>query len=189
MEHARPDDPLGARIAARLRALRAERQWSLEDLARLSGVSRATLSRLEKADVSATAQQLGRLCAAFGLPLSRLMLMIEGEFPPLMPQAAQPIWRDPATGFTRRSVSPPATALAGEAIEGRLPAGTIIEYPLSPRPGLEHHLILLEGALSVTIEGETHHLAPGDCLRYRLFGASVFCTPPAHSARYFLFMV
>jgi transcriptional regulator with XRE-family HTH domain len=37
------------RLAERLRALRGERGWSLDELARRSGVSRATLSRLENA--------------------------------------------------------------------------------------------------------------------------------------------
>jgi hypothetical protein len=40
----------------------------------------------------------------------------------------QPVWTDPETGFRRRSVSPPAQNLAGEAIEGQLEAGTRITY-------------------------------------------------------------
>ena len=36
-------------------------------------VSRASLSRLENAEVSPTASVLGRLCAAYGLTMSRLM--------------------------------------------------------------------------------------------------------------------
>ncbi|WP_051556194.1 helix-turn-helix domain-containing protein [Nitratireductor aquibiodomus] len=56
------DHTIDQRIAERLRALRQERGWSLEDLATRCGVSRATLSRLENAEVSATANALGRLC-------------------------------------------------------------------------------------------------------------------------------
>ena len=55
------DRDLDLRIAGRLKALRAERGWSLDALARRSNVSRATLSRLENAEVSATANVLGRL--------------------------------------------------------------------------------------------------------------------------------
>ena len=53
-------------IAQRLKSLRAERDWSLDELAKRSGVSRATLSRLENAEVSPTASVLGKLCAALG---------------------------------------------------------------------------------------------------------------------------
>ncbi|MCC3263672.1 hypothetical protein LLE87_36465, partial [Paenibacillus polymyxa] len=59
----------------------------------------------------------------------------------------------------------------------------------SPRPGLEHHLLMLDGELSVTVDGQAHRLLPGDCLRYQLFGASAFVTPPHRGARYLLFIV
>lgn len=183
------EDPLDRRIAERLRGLRGARGWSLEALAERSGVSRATLSRLENAEVSATAGVLGRLCAVYGLTLSRLMHMVEGDFAPLMRHETQPLWTDPETGFARRSVSPPGRTLAGEALEGVMLADTHIAYEAPPRPGLEHHLLLLEGALEVTVEGRVHALSPGDCLRYRLFGASAFATPGDSGARYVLFMV
>ncbi len=54
------------RIAQRLKTLRAERGWSLDELAGRSEISRATLSRLENAEVSPTASALGKLAAAVG---------------------------------------------------------------------------------------------------------------------------
>lgn len=174
------------RIAQRLRSLRAERGWSLDELARRGHISRATLSRLENAEVSPTASVLGKLCAAYGLTMSRLMHMVEDHFPPLVRGEAQPVWIDPETGFTRRSVSPPAQSLAGEMLECTLRPGTRIAYDHPPRPGLEHHLLLLEGELSVTVDGRCHALKAGDCLRYQLFGPSLFVTPEAASARYIL---
>src|SRR6185369_13524860 len=113
--------------------------------AKRSGVSRATLSRLENGEVSPTASVLGKLCAAYGLTLSRLMHMVEDEFAPLVPRAAQPVWTDPSVGFRRRSVSPPARTLAGEALECELDPGARIAYDRAPRPGLKHHLVLVEG--------------------------------------------
>jgi len=182
------DKTIDRQIAQRLRSLRAERGWSLEELARRSAVSRATLSRLENAEVSATAAVLGRLCAAYGMTLSRLIRLVENEFAPFIPRDAQPVWTDPKTGFVRRSVSPPAQTLAAETVECRLEPDTEIVYEHSPRPGLEHHIVLTEGALTVTIEGRRHVLKPGDCLRYQLFGRSEFLTG-AQPAKYFLFMV
>ncbi len=184
-----PVSSLDARLAQRLRTLRQERGWSLDDLAKRSGVSRASLSRLENAEVSATAQVLGKLCSAYGLTLSRLIRLVEDGFAPWVPQIDQPVWTDPATGFIRRSVSPPAHSLAGEVIEACLPIDTEIAYDAPPRPGLEHHLLLLDGALSVTLAGAVHSLRPGDCLRYQLFGPSRFQTPPDSGARYLIFLV
>lgn len=177
------------RIAQRLKDLRTERGWSLDRLAGLSGISRATLSRLENAEVSATASVLGRLCAAYGLTVSRLMHMVEDDFAPLVRRDRQEVWRDPSTGFLRRAVSPPARALAGEVLDCTLEPGTQIAYDAPPKEGLEHHLLMIEGRLEIEVGGQTHALGPGDCLRYQLFGPSRFETPHAHGARYLLFMV
>ncbi len=176
-------------IAQRLKGLRAERGWSLDELARRSTVSRATLSRLENAEVSPTASVLGKLCAAYGLTMSRLMHMVEDGFAPLIRRRTQSVWTDPTIGFRRRSVSPPAQTLAAEALECALEPGARITYDRPPRSGLEHHLLLIEGQLEVSVDGQTYDLRPGDCLRYQLFGPSAFATPAQCAARYLLFIV
>ena len=103
MESATPEASIDRRIARRLKALRAERGWSLDELAGRSEVSRASLSRIENAEVSPTASVLGKLCAAYDLPMSRLMHMVEDDFAPLVRRDRQPLWTDPATGFRRRA--------------------------------------------------------------------------------------
>ncbi|SLN63939.1 helix-turn-helix domain-containing protein [Ruegeria meonggei] len=182
-------DDLANRLANRLSELRQGRGWSLDQLAEHSSISRATLSRMEKGDVSPTAETLGRLCAAYGLPMSRLLMMVEDSFDPRVPFERQPEWSDPETGFTRRSVSPPATGLSGEVMEGHLPPGTVISYETPPKPGQEHHLILLDGALTLTVDDVAHDLSGGDCLRYHLSGPTRFETPPTRGARYLLVLI
>jgi len=177
---------LDDRIAGRLKALRVERGWSLDDLSRRCGISRASLSRLENADVSPTATMLGKLASSYGLSISRLMAMAETDFVPLVTAGEQTGWEDPETGFLRQSVSPPAHALAGELVKCALPAGQRIEYPVTPRAGLEHHLYMLDGMLDLTVNGTTYRLRQGDCLRYQLYGPSVFETGRDHSAGYLL---
>jgi transcriptional regulator with XRE-family HTH domain len=190
MERSKPNDSaIDFRLSQRLKALRTERAWSLEDLAKRSSVSRATLSRLENAEVSPTTNVLGKLCAAYGLTLSRLMRMVEDDFVPLVSREDQSVWTDTTVGFRRRIVSPPARTLAGEALECALVPGALIEYEMPPRPGLEHHLLLQDGLLTITIGERTYDLKPGDCLRYQLFGPSTFATPADSGARYILFMV
>lgn len=187
MEIAHSEDAsIDQRIARRLRGLRAERGWSLDELARRSGVSRATLSRLENTEVSPTVSVLGKLCATYGLTMSRLMYLVEDDFVPLVRQSAQSVWADPTIGFRRRSVSPPARTLAAELLECELEPGARVAYDTPPRRGLEHHLLVIEGRLEVTVGGRTHDLRPGDCLRYQLFGASDFATPEHSAAKYIL---
>ncbi len=190
MESFDSDNPsLDRLIAQRLKGLRAERGWSLDELARRGNVSRATLSRLENAEVSPTASVLGKLCAAYGLTMSRLMRMVEDDFAPLIRRDEQSVWTDQTIGFRRRSVSPPTRTLAAEALECELGPGARVTYDHPPRSGLEHHLLLIEGQLAVNVDGRTYDLWPGDCLRYQLSGPSSFATPNHCAATYILFIV
>jgi transcriptional regulator with XRE-family HTH domain len=176
-------------IAQRLKGLRAEHGWSLDELAKRSNVSRATLSRIENAEVSPTTSVLGKLCAAYGLTMTRLMHMVEDDFAPLIRRSTQSVWTDPTIGFRRRSVSPPAQTLAAEVLECELEPGTHITYDRPPRSGLEHYLLLIEGQLEVSVNGQAYDLRPGDCLRYQLSGPSAFTTSEQCGARYILFIL
>ncbi|MEU7224051.1 helix-turn-helix domain-containing protein [Streptomyces chrestomyceticus] len=179
-----------SRLAARLAELRTERGWSLDDLARRTEVSRSTLSRLERAEISPTAALLSRLCAAYERPLSRLLAEVESEPPQLVRADAQPVWHDAPSGFTRRSVSPPHPNLRGEVVEATLAPGADIAYDGPPPvPGLEQHIWLLDGQLEITTSGTAHTLTPGDCLRFRLWGPTRFRNTASAPARYALVVV
>jgi transcriptional regulator with XRE-family HTH domain len=182
-------DPVDARLAARLAELRAERGWSLGVLAERSGVSRSTLSRAERAQTSPTAALLNRLCAVYGRTMSQLLSEVEAQPAPLVRAAEQPLWEDRASGFVRRSVSPPHAGLRGELVEGRLAAGADIAYDRPPVPGLEQHVWVLEGTLEVTVQDTAHRLEAGDCLRLRVWGPTRFRCPGTADARYVLAVV
>ncbi|MGI5134953.1 MULTISPECIES: helix-turn-helix domain-containing protein [unclassified Streptomyces] len=182
-------DAVDARLAARLAELRAERGWSLGDLADRSGVSRSTLSRAERAEISPTASMLNRLCGVYGRTMSQLLSEVEAEPAQVVRTADQTVWEDADSGFVRRSVSPPHSGLRGELVEGRLAPGADIAYDRPPVPGLEQHIWILEGALEVTAQDVRHRLATGDCLRLRVWGPTRFRCPGPDAARYALVVV
>lgn len=177
------------RIAQRLAALRTERGWSLDAVAERTGISRATLSRLERSELSPTAAMLNRLCTVYGWTLSRLMAEAETRSPNLVPAAEQTDWTDPDTGYRRRAISPPSAELRGEMVEVRIPPGAVVSYDSAPVNGLEHHLWMLEGALTLTVGGSVFQMRPGDCLRYVLTGPSTFENTGKRDTRYVIAMV
>jgi transcriptional regulator with XRE-family HTH domain len=179
-------EAMEARLISRLGALREERKLSLETVSERTGISRATLSRLERGESSPTAATLGRLCAVYGCTISHLMAEVETEQRLLMRRKDQPIWRDPQSGFLRRVVSPPVPGLRGEMIEGKLPPGASIDYGNPLPDDIERHLIVLGGILNLTENGTRHQLKPGDCLRIPKNGASHFRAHGPVAARYIL---
>src|SRR5476649_486307 len=120
------------RLAERLAELRIGQGWSLEQLAQRTGISRATLSRIERAETSPTASVLGKLSATYGLTTSRLLMALEDNPPELIRHGQQSVWRDTDTGFERRSVSPPAHGFRAELMAGKLKAGATISYDSPP---------------------------------------------------------
>lgn len=179
-------DTLDQRLSERLALLRQRQQWSLDELAQRTGISRATLSRLERGETSPSASLLNRLCAAYGLPMSRLLAELESAPVAPLPRSAQPFWMDPETGFRRRMVSPPGAGFTGELIEGELPPGAVVRYEQPSVHGLEHHLWLQAGALTLTLQDQAHRLQPGDSLRYRLWGSSRFESTGSEAAHYLI---
>lgn len=190
MKHAEiGPDPVDTRLGARLAELRADRGWTLGELAERSGISKSTLSRAERAEISPTAALLNRLCGVYGRTMSQLLSEVEAEPALLVRNTEQVVWEDRASGFVRRSVSPPHPGLRGELVEGRLAPGADIAYDRPPVPGLEQHIWVLEGALAVTAQDVEHHLDTGDCLRLRVWGPTRFCCAGPEAVRYVLAVV
>jgi transcriptional regulator with XRE-family HTH domain len=158
-------DDSTARIARRLRLERDMRGWSLADLAERSGVSRATISKIEREEVSPTAVILVRLAGAFDLTLAGLLLRAEGEGERLSRAAEQPIWRDPETGYRRTQVfCRPDHPL--EIVQVELPAGRHVVLPASSYAHIRQAVLVQAGELVIVEGGDRHLLRAGDCLGF-----------------------
>jgi transcriptional regulator with XRE-family HTH domain len=165
-------DSIDSTIAARVRGERTVRRWSLDDLAARASVSKAMISKIERAEVSPTAALLGRLSAAFGLTLSALLAEDEnGQRGPARAES-QALWRDPATGYMRRQVAASATSPI-ELTQVDLPPGASVSFPAASYHRMSHVIWVLAGRLTF-VEGDvTHELGPGDSLE---FGPPADCT-------------
>src|SRR3954449_9626654 len=95
-------------LAAAVRAAREGQGLSTSALAERSGVSRAMIAKVERAEAQPTAALLGRLSAALGLTLSERVARAERSDRRLARAAEQPVWTDPETGYSRRALSPAA---------------------------------------------------------------------------------
>ncbi len=177
-------------VARRLLALRGERGLSLAQLAAASGVSKAMISRIERAESSATATVLGRLAAALGITLSQLLAEEQARGAPerVRRRAEQPVWRDPERGYRRRQVSEHDAATGVELVEVELPRGTVVHYPRWSGKPYRQRLWLLAGALRVDYGDECFELAEGDCMDFGVDRALAFKALGRSGCRYLLVM-
>jgi transcriptional regulator with XRE-family HTH domain len=171
-------------LAKRLSALRKSRGMSLDQAAELSGVSRATLSRTERAQTSPTAYILGRLSAAYGITLSALIGGLDERPPSVVSRNEASFWEDPETGFRRWSISPPARGYEIELVWAELPAGARLEYPAPAYSGMEQHIVLFEGSLRYELGDAVYNLEPNDTLRMKLYGKTALESCGQGAAKY-----
>ena len=172
------------RIAARIRDLRAERGLTLEGLAEAAAVSRAMLSRIERGESSPTAHLLGKICNGLGVTLSALFAATEAPASPLARFGDQPTWRDPASRYLRRNVSPAGTGSLVEITEIEFPAGASVAFDSTRLAGKDQHVWVLSGTLEMEVGGELFRLETGDCLFMRFDRPVLFRNPTQRATRY-----
>jgi transcriptional regulator with XRE-family HTH domain len=174
---------LTSALAASVQAARHARGLSTEALAQRSGVSRAMIGKIERGQAQATAALLGRLSAALGMTLSELVADAERDKGRLLRAADQPTWTDPATGYVRRALSPPAGRPL-ELVEVTLPGGAEVAYPADTYAFIHQQLWVLDGRLRFREGEHVHDLAPGDCLQLGPPAPCAFVNPGDKSCRY-----
>ena len=100
-------------IGRRLKTLRTQAGMTLNELAGRSGVSRAMIGRVERAQSSATAALLNKLCAALDVTLSDVVALTEKPPERLVRLADPPLCAIPTAaiaGGTPRRRMPPAAS-------------------------------------------------------------------------------
>ena len=180
---------LNQRIAERVRELRAARGLSLDALASKSGVSRSMISLIERGESSPTAVVLEKLAGGLGVTLPSLFDAPAAVAPapdgPVARRDDQPQWRDPASGYVRRNVSPPGVPQPMQIVEVHFPPRGRVAFENSGRDMRVHQQVwVLEGAIDVTLGAERHRLHEGDCLAMQLDRPTMFHNPTRKAARY-----
>ena len=153
-------------LATNLRRLRVARHLSLSELARATGISKATLSGIENGGANPTVETLAGMSAALRVSFAELL-----EAPSLgeirVVRSREP--RAPADGTPRRLLGALSADGSGEIVELALAARQI--YELDARPsGARTHVYVLAGRLIAGPVERHTELASGD---YASFPADV----------------
>lgn len=185
MSDQQPD--INQHIAQHIRELRLAKGYSLDQLAARSGVSRSSISLIERAETSPTAVILEKLAAALDVSLASLFVFdtSANQPKPLLRYEQQSQWRDPASGYLRRNLSSMSVASPMQLVEVTFPAHTQVAYDFVPREVKVYQQIwLLHGQMQIHLGEQSYSLQQGDCLSIQLNQPIIFQNSTADEACY-----
>ena len=182
-------DDINIRIAHRIRELRLARGYTLDVLAARCQVSRSAISLIERGETSPTAVVLEKLANALQVPLPQICTIeaTSSSPQPFIHRNEQAEWRDPETGYVRRTVSPPNLKLPFQIVEIEFPPHSRITYEMSESSKVvQQQLWVVEGQIDIQLGENSYALGQGDCLAMQLDQPVIYSNNSSQVARYIL---
>ena len=176
---------LGAKVAH----ARAERGWSLAQLAERAGVSPGTVHKIEKSGMTPTIASLMKIAAALGRSVSwfvdedeaaRATMVIRGD------ERAR-LYTSKA-GLALENVSGRYGQYRLAGAEARIEPGATSGPEPMRHPG-EELICLLDGEMRFMVDDEVIDLGPGDSLHFRTERPHSWSNPSERPARALWFVV
>jgi transcriptional regulator with XRE-family HTH domain len=164
---AEPVDPISGQISQRVKHLRQQRNWSLEQLSTASGVSRSMLSQIERNQANPTLAVTCKIAQAFGMSLAEFVEIpaastsihvIRGDDPEHLYRSDEAV--------EIRTLSPLNLEKDVEFYQVRLkPGGALRSAPHFQ--GTREFLTVEQGRVRVQSAGDAAELNKGDSTTYR----------------------
>lgn len=156
------DAPDAEHVGARIRELRQAKDLSAKQLASRAGLTASYISRIENAKVSPTVATLGKVVQAMGETFGSLFGDPHAEGPVVRAQDRHPLH---SHGVDDYRVTP-AWASRLVVVESVIAPGQASGADPHTHPGDEECVLVLEGQLTVWLDGNEHLLGPGDSATY-----------------------
>ena len=174
---------LGRRIADNLRERRRTLGLSLDDLARISGVSRAALSQIETCRTNPSLGVLWRVAVGLEIPFADLLGERKAETASLLRRREAQVLRSQDGTFETCPLTRAGAGPGVEAFEQRLDArATHASEPHAD--GTRKLVVVLAGTLRLTVGQESYLLGLGDSLVFEADAPHVYENPGPGPARY-----
>jgi XRE family transcriptional regulator, regulator of sulfur utilization len=154
-------------VGGRVRALREAMGLSLRDLAARSGVSAPMLSQVERGETSPTLAVAGRIASGLELSLSQLLRLDErGQVAIVRAGEGRARAR---RGHRTEELTPPLPGQRADVSLHELAPDASTGGPGDPpvhEPGSRETAVVLEGEVSLVVDGERYLLGVGDSVTF-----------------------
>ena len=151
-------------IGSRIRQLRGDRGLTLQALAEMTGLSASLLSLVERGKTSPSIGTLVAIAHAFDVHMTDLMPEVPAtEVLPVLRHDEQRVYAS-SEGVTRRILRDDRIRGLEVALNEYGPGGESADWPLH-HGGYEYGVVI-EGTLTVEMDGDAYELQPGDSIAY-----------------------
>lgn len=172
-----------SKVGSHLKKLRGERGLSLDRVAGVSGVSKAMLGQIERGESTPTISTLWKIASGLRVPLSRFLVPEEGALQRQLSASRSVADRHhDASGIIVTPLFTFDPILGFEMFAIELPHGALSES--APHaPGVVEHIVVLEGEMELSIDGEWRTLSTGDAVRFAADQAHAYRNRRGETAR------
>ncbi|HLG81919.1 MAG TPA: helix-turn-helix domain-containing protein [Bradyrhizobium sp.] len=153
-----------AAIGLRIRELRQSRGLTLQELAEVSGLSTSMLSLVERGRASPSIGSLIVIASALGVSMSDLLISGADGDEKIVVRAAEARVVETAQHVVRRLMRDDRSRGVSVAVNEYAPHTGSAEHPIA-HEGFEYGFVL-QGELTVEVDGTTHVLRQGDLIAY-----------------------
>ena len=157
------------RLGDRIRAIRRDHRWTLEEVSRKTGLARSTLSKIENGQMSPTFEAVQKLVVGLGVDIPQLF---QPTAPPSSP-GRRAVTRagkgrtHPTTTYEHELLCTALTKKKMIPFKSRIRARSFEDFPGWVRHEGEEFLLVLEGRVTLYTEYyEPLKLEAGDCVYY-----------------------
>lgn len=154
-------------FGARVRAARLRQGLTLDALALAAGISRATLSNIERGEHSPSLNAATDVARTLGVSLAQLLGEEERRPTVTIPAGERLVFRDEASGIERQLLSPAFAGRGIEWIRATLPSGAATDDLQPYHPPIDKYILVESGRLRVVIGADPYLLDAGDAFYFR----------------------
>jgi transcriptional regulator with XRE-family HTH domain len=158
-------DKLNSVIAENLKGLREERKLSLDNVAKLTGVSKSMLGQIERGEVNPTVSTVWKISNGLKISFTQLMSRPEADFELVEKSEIQPFVEDNGR-FRNFPVFPFDSARRFEMYSVEIDGSGYLTAEAHPK-GTQEFITVFSGEVSISVSNECFFVATGNSIRFR----------------------
>lgn len=158
-------DKLNVVIAENLKKLREERKLSLDDVAKLSGVSKSMLGQIERGEVNPTVSTVWKISNGLKISFTQLMSRPESDIELVYKSEIQPLIEDNGK-FRNFPVFPFDSTRRFEMYTLEIDVEGYLDAEAHPQ-GTQEFITVFSGEITINVNGEDFVITAGNSMRFK----------------------